>query len=95
MIRFFPHHLTEEFDEYWLDYLILVLGLLGGLGVFVFFSGQSVKQVAIVFSLAFFYFLWGVVHHYLKKDLHFKVVLEYFLISLLGLMVFLSLIKRL
>jgi len=95
MFRSFPRHLIKEFKEYWRDYLVLLLGLLGGLTAFVFFSSQNVKQLLVVFGLVLFYFSWGIVHHTLKKDLHFKVVLEYLLVSLLGLVVFFSLVKRL
>lgn len=95
MIKSFPGHLLDEAKEHQRDYVVLVLGLLAGLGAFIWFSGQSIKQLAVVFMLAVFYFVWGVIHHYLKKDLYFKVVLEYLLISLLGLVVFFSLLKRL
>lgn len=95
MIRSFHHHLLEEAKEHNLDYLVLVLGLLGGLGIFVYFSGQQTVQVAVVFLLALFYFFWGICHHVFKKDLHLKVVLEYLVISVLGLVVFFSLLKRL
>ena len=95
MLKSVPRHLLEEVKEHKLDYLVLVFGLLIGLGFFVYFSGQQAVQTAAVFLLALFYFFWGIIHHAFKKDLHFKVILEYLLISLLGLVVFLSLVKRL
>lgn len=88
-------YLSEETKEYWDDYLILGLAIAGGLISFILLANQSAKQLMVILSMAVFYFVWGVVHHAFKKDLHFKVVLEYLLISLLGLVVFLSLIKRL
>lgn len=95
MIRSFHHHLSSEFKEYWLDYVVLGAVLLIGIAAFWIFSAQSTRGTAVALLLAVFYFFWGVIHHALKKDLHLKVVIEYFLISLLGLVVFFSLIKRL
>ena len=33
------------------------------------------------------YLVWGIIHHWHKKDLHLKVVLEYLGIAVLGLAV--------
>ena len=90
MIKAFFNHLTDEIKEHWQDYLVLALGLSGGLAVFVF-AGQNQQRSLIVFFITAFYFLWGIIHHTLERDLHFRVVLEYLLISLLGLVVFFSL----
>lgn len=95
MIKNFHHYLKNEFREYWLDYVILGVVLLMGVGAFRVFSAQTTGGVLVALLLAAFYFFWGIVHHFLKKDLHLQVMLEYLLISLLGLIVFLSLIKRL
>ena len=82
-------HFWEEFKEHWPDYLVLLLGFLIGLAAFIFFGGQKKRLAA--FSLALFYFLWGIAHHALKKDFHLKVILEYLLIAILGLSVCFSL----
>jgi len=92
MIKVFLNHLIDEVKEHWWGYLVLILGLLGGLVAFILFSGQAQKRNLAVLFLTVFYFLWGIIHHTLKKDLHFKVILEYLLISLLGLVVFFSLV---
>lgn len=41
------------------------------------------------------YLAWGITHHWHKKDLHLKVVLEYLGLAILGLVVVISLIKNL
>lgn len=41
------------------------------------------------------YLVWGIIHHWHKKDLHLKVVLEYLGLAILGLAIVLSLIKNL
>lgn len=71
------------------------------IGIFVFafigfwvFRYDRAMQVAITVAVAISYFVWGIVHHSVHKDLSFGVVLEYLGISLLGLIVILSLILR-
>ncbi len=41
------------------------------------------------------YLVWGIIHHWHKKDLHLKVVLEYLGIAVLGLAVIMTVIKNL
>lgn len=41
------------------------------------------------------YLVWGITHHWHKKDLHLKVVLEYLGIAVLGLAIVLSVIRYL
>jgi len=43
-------------------------------------------------GVAFGYVTWGVVHHYVHKDLYLEVVLEYIFVSILGLVLVFSLI---
>jgi len=93
-IKNIPRYFLDEFKEQRADYLILVFGFGGGLAAFFYFSGQDSVKVVIVLALALFYLLWGIIHHASKKDLHLKVILEYLLISLLGLVVFFCLRKR-
>lgn len=66
-------------------YLILFSGLTLGFVGFFALSGLPTWRLANTVALALFYFCWGMVYHYKEKTLHFKVVFEYLLISLLGL----------
>lgn len=72
--------------------------LIGLMAVAVFglvmFEYDQGFQAAIAVSLSFGYFVWGVIHHMIHKDLYFVVVLEYLSVSILGLVVILSLIYR-
>jgi len=72
-------------------YLILFAGLF--LGLIFFFSFPSLK-IGSVIGLCLFYFFWGVFHHWLEKDLHIKIILEYFLVALIACFILLSLIWR-
>ena len=44
-------------------------------------------QFIIALLTALLYVGWGIVHHYLDRDLHYKSVVEYVLIALLGLVI--------
>jgi len=72
-------------------YLVLFAGLFSGL--ITFFTFPLLRQ-GVVISLCLFYFLWGVIHHKIEDDLHFKIVLEYFLVAGIACLILLSLIWR-
>jgi len=65
-------------------YIILLIFM--GLGIIsVLFTGKDLSlQTAVVILLALSYFVWGLVHHALEKELHMEIVLEYLLFSVLG-----------
>lgn len=74
------------------------LGLLSifafGLFFFIYFGYNRIIQAWCVIGMSLAYFLWGMVHHYLEKNLYFKVVIEYFLVALLGAILVIFLILR-
>jgi len=75
-------------------YLILFGGLsLGLVAFFGLFGLPQLRQEAVI-ALCLFYFLWGVVHHWLEKNLYLEVVLEYFLVAGIACLILLSLIRR-
>jgi len=74
-----------------IHYLVLLLGL--AMGLLFFFHFPYFKSETIV-GLCFFYFVWGIIHHWRGKDLHIKIVLEYFLVALIACFILLSLIWR-
>jgi hypothetical protein len=75
-------------------YLVLLTGLVLGLVAFFGLFGMPNLRIEAVIGLCAFYFFWGVGHHLLEHDLHFKVVLEYFLVASIACIVLLSLIWR-
>ena len=66
---------------------------IGGTGILLF-SYDKKFQAACVVATALGYFVWGLVHHYLHRDLHLSVVLEYLAIAALGVVVVFSLLFR-
>ena len=65
--------------------LVLILSALG----LVFLTLPVWRQAAAI-SLGLTYFLWGLMVHYLDKNLHLLVAAEYLVISLLAVIILLS-----
>jgi len=75
-------------------FLVLLIGL-GILSILLFvFRADLFVQRMIIVLIALFYFLWGIFHHILEKDLHVKIVLEYLSIAIVGAILLLTLAAR-
>lgn len=70
--------------ENFTHFLILVAILSFGLLFYFLNIGNPKGQFIVGTLLSLSYFLWGVVSHYHKGDLHLKIVVEYLLIALLA-----------
>ena len=68
--------------------LIIVLGLVA---ILTFRFDPLLKNLA-VYSMAGLYVLWGVIHHRATDHLRAKVVLEYILVAVLGVLIINTLI---
>lgn len=86
--------LMAEIKEHTNHYLVLLFILVFGALAFFYFQRMPQVQILSVFITAVFYVVWGVAHHYLEGDLHFRVIIEYVAIALLGFLILLTLIKR-
>lgn len=87
-------NLFTEIKENKGHYLVLLFILIfGGVSMF-YFQRFPQAQVVSVFLTASFYVLWGVIHHYIKGDLHPRIVLEYLAVALLGFLILWSIINR-
>ena len=75
-------------------YFILITGLAILTIMFVIFREQIYAEKIIIILLGSFYFGWGMLHHFLNKDWHIKIVLEYFGIAVIGVLILLSLTTR-
>jgi hypothetical protein len=69
--------------------------LMGGLGFYLLATNAHVVEarMTIVVLLAFFYIVWGLLHHYIHHDMSTKIVLEYVLVGALGISVIFFLLK--
>ena len=78
-----------------LSHYLLLLSIFGfGLFFFAYFSYNRTVQTWCVIVLSVAYFLWGIGHHYLERNLYLKVVIEYFLVAFLGAILVISLLFR-
>jgi len=80
----------KDFQHYIPLTAILIAGAVG----INLFSYDKSFQVAIASGVAAAYFSWGIIHHKVHKDLDTGVILEYLLISILGLIIIFSLVIR-
>ena len=78
-----------------LQHYLPLLGILtSSLVGFLIFSYDKNFQAAVVIAGSLGYASWGLIHHFIHKDLYFSVVLEYFTIAFLGIVIVLSLLFR-
>lgn len=71
--------------KHFLYYFSLLLILIIGFSTAFYLSGQKTLQMAIIVLTAFFYVVWGVVHHMLHHSFSVKIMLEYIAIAVLGI----------
>lgn len=62
-------------------YLSLMTILSIGFGLFWLFNYNRQAQVGVTLAISAAYVLWGIVHHSIKKDLHWRVILEYLVVA--------------
>ncbi len=71
-----------------LGYYLSLIAILGVGLASLFLTGPNLRlQILIIGITAFFYVLWGALHHFINHELTLKIMLEYVLIAALGLAV--------
>lgn len=83
-------HIAKHLPHYFVLFGLLLAGILA----FVLFSYDRIFQMVVAVAVAASYVIWGLVHHYIHRDLYFSVVLEYLAVAVLGLVMVFSLILR-
>ena len=66
-------------------FLPLVAILFAALVGFILFGYDRALKMALLFSVGISYFVWGIIHHYIHKDLSIEIALEYLIISAFGI----------
>ncbi|EKE12527.1 MAG: hypothetical protein ACD_13C00191G0023 [uncultured bacterium] len=84
----------KSFVKHLSHYLVLFGILLAGFSGLILFSYDKSFQIATALALVFSYASWGIVHHYVDKDLHLETVIEYLVVAILGFVIIVSLIIR-
>lgn len=75
-------------------YLSLILILILDFYLFIYFSFDRTAQIIIAILISFSYGIWGITHHYIERNLNWKIVVEYSLFSIISLMILLTLVVR-
>jgi hypothetical protein len=74
-------------------YLPLFVFLSLGLLVFWLFSYNRLFQFYLVLVVSVYYFCWGLLHHWIHKDLTIEVAIEYFAYAVFGVSVIFSILN--
>jgi len=64
-----------------LEYFVLTMIFFVGLFSLLFFKNFKNMQIFSILIMSFAYILWGMAHHSHEKTLHYKIVVEYILLS--------------
>lgn len=88
------HSLPAQAGNHLPHYLPLFGIFIFGVAGFYFFSYDRVFQISIIVAISIAYVIWGIIHHFIHEDLHWKIVMEYMGVAIIGLSIILSLILR-
>ena len=83
----------KKINEHVAYYVSLII--IFALGIFLMSSAAPNKQLQMLIFviMAFFYVVWGVMHHFINHELSAKIVVEYILIGILGVAIMFFLLK--
>ena len=84
----------KKYSKHLPHYLSLIGILVAGFFAFIWFSYDPYFQLGVTVAVAVSYVIWGVVHHYIHRDLNLAVILEYCAVGALGTVIVASLIFR-
>jgi len=62
-------------------YLLLATLLSVGFGAFWYFDFNRQAQIGVTLALSAAYVLWGIIHHTIRKNLHWRIILEYLVVA--------------
>ncbi len=75
-------------------YLSLMAILSIGFGLFWIINFNRQIQIWITIGLGVTYVLWGVLHHAIKKEFHWRILWEYIVVAILAGVVVIFLLRR-
>lgn len=76
-----------------IHFAVLVGILIIGVSVFLYAYGDRSMQLTVGIFTAVAYLVWGIIHHALEKDLHWRIVLEYVLIATIAVVLLMTIIS--
>lgn len=84
--------MPEDFKRHTLHYSILFLILAFGFLGFWYFSYNPLLKRSVILVMVASYLAWGIIHHLVERNLNFKIVVEYILVTILAATVLLLVI---
>lgn len=84
--------MIAEVKKYPAHYLALAAILVCGVAAILIFRFEKLLLNIAIYSLGTLYVLWGILHHHSTNQLRAKVVLEYFLVAILGVIIIKTLV---
>lgn len=75
-------------------YLSLLAILSIGFGLFWIFNFNRHIQIMITIGLGITYIIWGVLHHAIKKEIYWRIIWEYIVVSTLACLFVIFLLLR-
>lgn len=80
--------------KYLKHYLALMTVLSVGFGLFWIFNYNRTAQIWITLGLGVVYVIWGIVHHALRGELHWRIIWEYVVVATLVSLIITFLLMR-
>lgn len=75
-------------------YLSLAAILSIGFGLFWIFNFNRQIQVLVIIGVGIAYFFWGILHHLIKKDFHWRIIWEYLIVAVVASIIVIYLLVR-
>jgi len=75
-------------------YLSLMAILSIGFGLFWIFNFNRMAQIWITIGLGITYVIWGIIHHAIKKELHWRIIWEYIVVAVIASVIVIFLLMR-
>ena len=79
----FVYDITHHFFHYF----ILLMIIFSGLAAFFSFRNYPMVQLLVGIVTALSYVIWGIVHHFVDKDLNVKVIIEYLAVAIFAIII--------
>ncbi len=76
-----------EASHHIFHYLILLILISGGLTAFLSSRNYPLIQLLVGIVTSLSYVVWGIVHHFVDRDLSLKIVIEYLAVALFAIIV--------
>lgn len=79
--------MQEKFKKHIWYYVIFVVVELAGLAALLYLATDAFLRLIVIILMTLFYVFWSILHHSMHHSVTKKIVLEYILIGLLGIVV--------